>query len=269
MTIADDNVLSNYHDIFIPKAVEYSAGVLDYFFRGAMDVSLIGYDTNLLQYTNLIVNTSSQDFSGGSFYLLLETNGVRTLVQSNGLSGTLASGASTNMTFPGPLPTNQYKLFLVYQGTIGWSNNTALDPVDSNICIAAERVWIKQTKTYIYHPWLSDIGLTNGDTITTNLESDNFPFTITPDNYEVEIIYTQFDDTGKIGSISADINYDWLCEEFRDIGPAVLPADDVSISADGKRLSVQISATDCYDRGGLIGWEPVIIKWKAWYGNNP
>ena len=70
-------------------------------------------------------------------------------------------------------------------------------------------------------------------------------------------------------SAYADFLNDLFCEEFRDIGPVVLPADDVSISADGKRLSVQMSATDCYDRGGLIGWEPVIIKWKAWYGDNP
>jgi len=158
LTIHDDNVLSNYHDIFIPKAVKYSAGLLDYFFRGTIDVGLIGYDTNTMQYTNLIVNTSGQDFYGGAFYLLLETNGVRILIQSNSLSGTIASGASTNMIFPGPLPTNQSKLFLVYQGTIGVTNgNQALDPADANICIAANRVWIEQTKTYIYHPWLYEI----------------------------------------------------------------------------------------------------------------
>src|SRR5690606_22286265 len=33
-TIKDDKVLENYHAILIPKAIEYSAGILDYFFRG-------------------------------------------------------------------------------------------------------------------------------------------------------------------------------------------------------------------------------------------
>src|SRR5207244_8146119 len=31
-TIDDENVLKDYHDKLIPKAVEYSAGLLDYFF---------------------------------------------------------------------------------------------------------------------------------------------------------------------------------------------------------------------------------------------
>ena len=60
MTIRDDNVLSNYHAIFIPRAVQYSAGLLDYFFRGTISSSVTGYDSGSNQFTNVIVNTSSK-----------------------------------------------------------------------------------------------------------------------------------------------------------------------------------------------------------------
>src|SRR5215472_12743977 len=45
-TIDDPLVLKDYHDLLIPKAVKYAAGLLDYFFRGTMDINTIGYDTN-------------------------------------------------------------------------------------------------------------------------------------------------------------------------------------------------------------------------------
>ena len=67
ITINDYNVLSNYHNVFIPKAVKYSAGLLDYFFRGTMSVSLNLATNNPYTFTNL--NTSGQDFYEGSFSL--------------------------------------------------------------------------------------------------------------------------------------------------------------------------------------------------------
>ncbi|MGB8369667.1 MAG: hypothetical protein WCF71_10290 [Verrucomicrobiia bacterium] len=262
-TIRDDNVLQEYHDNFIPKAVEYSAGLLDYFFRGTMDVSLIGYDTNLVQYTTQIVNTSPQDFSGGAFYLLLETNGVRTLVQSNALSGILASGAGTSMTFSGLWPTNQNKLFLVYQGTIGVTNGTnALDPVDAGIGIAASRLWINMTNTYYYQPSLASLGLTNGSTITTNLESDDFGFTPTAGNYEVIVNFAKFDDTGTIGSLTCHMSDDPSCTLPDEITDAIVPADQVTVV--GNHLSVPVTATDDPICGDCIGWWTITITWRAW-----
>jgi len=140
MTIYDDNVLKSYHDQLIPKAVEYSAGLLDYFFRGTLSATVVGYDSNLQQYTNHVINTSSNDFSGGAFYLFMQANGGRGLIQSNALIGTLASGASTNLTFSTTLPTNPFDLYLVYQGTIGITNGTPLDPADAGIAIAVAKI---------------------------------------------------------------------------------------------------------------------------------
>ena len=60
-TIRDDNVLKDYHDAFIPKAVQYSAGLLDYFCRGQLGMSIQGsYDTNTVIFT--MTNLSSQSF---------------------------------------------------------------------------------------------------------------------------------------------------------------------------------------------------------------
>jgi hypothetical protein len=141
-SIRDDNVLSNYHNAFIPKAVKYSAGLLDYFFRGTMAVTA-SWSAGFSQFTNIVLNTSGQDFHGGSFFLFQETNGMRTLLQQFTLIGTLTNGGITNLVYSGlTSPTNNYIVF--YQGTIGYSNSAALDPVDANIGIAvpgSNTVW--------------------------------------------------------------------------------------------------------------------------------
>ena len=277
-TINDANVLQEYHSILIPKAIEYSAGILDYFFRGTMDVTASWGDTNSLYFTNTVLNTSGQDFHGGTFFLFQDaTDGTRTLVLHTNLTdiltslnGILTNGTSVDILCPGPVPSTN-RFFLVYQGTIGWTNNAALDLVDSNICIAAARPWYVQTKTYDYHPYLSDIGLTSGATITSILESDEFPFPLVSGNYEAVINDAVFDDTGRIGSVNAKLpNTKWPCDDLlNEITNTIVPASDISVSPDGKSLRVAISVTDEAKCGGGIGWMDVIrrnprpIRWQA------
>jgi len=137
ITINDSNVLQDYHAILIPKAVKYSAGLLDYFFRGTV-TSVIGYDTNTEQSTIVVMNTSGQDFYGGSFSVYHDDNdGVRSLMfQTNYTGKTLANTNSLILTFTNATSLTN-KLLLVYQGNIGITNgSTALDPVDVNIAIA-------------------------------------------------------------------------------------------------------------------------------------
>jgi len=255
-TIKDDNVLSNYHNVFIPKAVQYSAGLLDYFFRGNMEVSIIGLNTNTLQVTNLIVNTSGQDFHGGAFYWFQEdSNSVRTLVQSNNWSGTFTNGQSlTNVVSF----TNE--LFLVYQGTIGYSNSAALDPVDANIGIAAARASIIQTIDYpddyrYYEP--------TGFSFTTNLVSQDFPFV--PQKYSAVINTATFDDFGSIGGTNATPTY------YPGAGygyPATLTSvtvDSSQITVVGNHLSVSLTATDSNVFGPPMGYKNVSITWRVYY----
>ena len=135
-TIDDDNVLSDYHNLLIPKAVEYSAGILDYFFRGTFTVTL-SWSTNLQIYTNTVLNISRQDFSGGAFFLFQDdTNGIRTFVLQTNLSDPLPNYGTMDIISPGPVPQGT-KFTIVYQGTIGINGDkTALDPVDKDIAIA-------------------------------------------------------------------------------------------------------------------------------------
>ena len=267
VSIHDNNVLQAYHDRLIPKAVEYSTGILDYFFRGTISATVIGYDTNLMQYTNLIVNTSGQDFYGGAFSIYEDdTSSLRAFVTQTNFSGkTLPSSNSLVMTFPGPL-SSFTNLLLVYQGTIGIANgNSAQDPVDAGIGIASSRVLpFEQTTNYDYLVLLSDLGLPNGSTIVSNLASGDFPFPLTAGHYEVKVNFALFDDKGTIGSLPSTGPLGncegWPCE----ITNTVVPAGDVSISPDGKSLSVPITATDNADCGVFIGWWDVSVTWRAW-----
>jgi hypothetical protein len=145
-SIDDSNVLHDYHNAFIPKAVKYSAGLLDYFFRGTMDVGDVKYDSDTGQSTCTAINTSGQDFRAGSLFIYDDDNGVRTLLSQTPLEGTWANHTSMTLTFPSPASTND-NLLLVYQGTIGWTNDSALDPVDAGIGIAAKKFTVQSEIT--------------------------------------------------------------------------------------------------------------------------
>ena len=120
--------------------------------------------------------------------------------------------------------------------------------------------WVTQTETY--NNWISVPQ--QGDTITGNLESDDFGFALTPGNYQVTINLAYLDDNGSIGGVQAPIsqNADWPHSPIlnMDVDPA-----NVLITADGRHLSVNVNATDEY--GGNYGWWNVVITWKARCGN--
>lgn len=141
MTINDPNVLSSYHNQFIPKAVKYSAGLLDYYFRGTLGVTISSVSGSTFNLS--IQNTSKQDFKGGSFHLFYDiAGGTRTELTgpnfSTTYSGALAPNSFINGTFVAPSDATQY--ILVYQGTVGTSGGSASDPVDDGIAIAATEI---------------------------------------------------------------------------------------------------------------------------------
>ena len=140
LTVNDPNVLKDYHDNFIPKAVEYSAGILDYFFRGTFRVQVGGSSGD---YTFTVQNNSGQDFSGGSFFLFEDdTSGNRAPLQEYPLADPLPNNGNTTLTYSGTVPSG-HGFFLVYKGTIGIANDgTALDPADAEVAIAvADNSW--------------------------------------------------------------------------------------------------------------------------------
>jgi hypothetical protein len=269
-SIRDDNVLKDYHDAFIPKAVQYSAGLVDYFFRGTMDVS-VSVDANT-NYTFGITNISSQDFSGGSFYLFQDdTNGNRTLAQQYDLSvivsgGILPTNSSVSITYPGVSTPSGSTFLIVYKGTIGLTGGSPSDPVDANIGITATRPAVEQTIDYGDYqiPVPNPYPVPGPAELTTNLVSNDFPFPLTSGNYEVTVNYANFDDAGTIGSLSSASGEVASCTLPSTITSSVVPIGDISIAPDGKSLSVNVTATDDPVCARYIGWWTITITWRAW-----
>lgn len=152
VTINDDNVLASYHNVLIPKAVKYSAGLLDYFFRGQLGVKITPNNSGSNPtYQLTITNTSGQDFKGGTFHLFYDDDsgtGTRTELLSSGVngsfqitwdstSGSLADKATITANLTPPSSVNVARYTLVYRGTIGTTSGQPSDPVDQNIAIAA------------------------------------------------------------------------------------------------------------------------------------
>jgi hypothetical protein len=141
-SITSANVMSDYHAQLIPKAVQYSAGLLDYFFRGTLKVT-IALDGDA-QFTNTVLNTSGENFHGGTFYLFQDdTNENRTLICQTNLAQLVDNGILTNGTSVNIVVQQAFTngLLLVYQGDIGYSNGAANDPVDAGIAISATKLF--------------------------------------------------------------------------------------------------------------------------------
>jgi hypothetical protein len=147
LTLDDPKVLHDYHNILIPKAVEYSAGILDYFFRGRILATMDANVNGDIRVT--IKNVSGQDLKGGTFELFWDSSdGTRSPVTSFGMewfeSSNLPDEATVLATFTPPSSVNVKKYTLVYQGTIATTGQTP-DPVDQNIAIAcavlSDGVW--------------------------------------------------------------------------------------------------------------------------------
>jgi len=140
ITIDSTNVLQAYLSILIPKGIEYSAGIIDYFFRGRL-----GIKVSLDNLT--ITNTSGKDLKGGTFRLFCDnTSGVRTeltgsafVISWSDSSPPLADGATIKAKFTIQSSSTITNYVLVYKGTIGTSDGiTPLDSVDATIAIASK-----------------------------------------------------------------------------------------------------------------------------------
>jgi len=115
----DDNVYKDYASLLIPRAVGYSAGLLNYFFRGDMD--MVPDDATGSGY--LIVNNTDEDMNG-TFELYYDNNSNER-IKINGWSlsiGKQSSGndKSTNITFTKPANMKEDgKYMLVFRGKLG------------------------------------------------------------------------------------------------------------------------------------------------------
>ena len=207
VSIRSDTVLKDYHDILIPKAVSYSAGALDYFFRGQIAATVT--PGNVSGNFDLNINiTSSQNFYGGTFRLYSDdATGNRTAVNTlnltwNGTSNLTAGGNITGNFVP---VANATVYTLVYNGTIGTNaGNLALDPVDDGKAIAATEFKLPAHKIktttdttgntdvdwYLVDASNQLIAKADADNFTTGTEELSFPQLADGDYY----VWVQFDE---------------------------------------------------------------------------
>lgn len=145
-TINAPDVLENYHKVVLPKAIKYTAGIMDYFLRGKLEVR-VTWDEENEEYKLDITNKSGDSLKGGAFTLYADDSGdTRTAVSSLAVklegdawssSSILADEAIANATFK-PSSTQSKGFILVYKGTIGLdSGNAANDSLDEGKAIAA------------------------------------------------------------------------------------------------------------------------------------
>lgn len=139
----DSNVYSDYASLLLPRAVGYSAGLLNYFFRGKMDMVKVQNTSG--QY---IIKNDSDETMDGVFSLYYDdVNDNRYLVNSWNLSGSNAippHGQSNTVTFAtptSPQPKEKGKYTLVFQGNIGNEIGAVVGKVVSVLCDGAW-VWV-------------------------------------------------------------------------------------------------------------------------------
>ena len=116
--ILDDEVFSDYAQRLVPRAVGYSAGLLDYFFRG--DIDMVSDDTGS---DYVIVNKTEEEMDGLFELFYDNTSDTRMPIWSgNFVLGTASSGNNKSDSFNFPEPDDAKlpgKYILVFQGRLG------------------------------------------------------------------------------------------------------------------------------------------------------
>ncbi len=118
----DDRVHEDYATLLLPKAIGYSKALLDYFFRGKLDVDLFSADANdqsIVQVSG--TNASADTLDGGTLTLYADDpKGVRSPVTAldPNLTVTAAAGAPV-VSARFQAPENAERFIAVYQGKLG------------------------------------------------------------------------------------------------------------------------------------------------------
>lgn len=121
--ILDKLVHEDYARNLLPRAVGYSAALLDYFFRGKLDVDLVPADPDDASVVRLSgTNASSEALGGGTLTLYADdpTTGLRSAATGLdlGLTVTADPGASVESA-RFQVPENSERFVAVYKGTLG------------------------------------------------------------------------------------------------------------------------------------------------------
>lgn len=130
----DDKVNQDYAEKLLPRAVGYSASLLDYFFRGKLDVDLVinpeNPSTVKLSGTYETTNGSTDSLVIGDLELYEDrSDGTRTPVPA--LDSTTITGVAPGGNIPSPtfqISEEAERFIAVYKGTLG---NEVKDPANN------------------------------------------------------------------------------------------------------------------------------------------
>ncbi|MEK6678285.1 MAG: hypothetical protein AABY39_02595 [Nitrospirota bacterium] len=116
--LLDENVYADYASLLLPRAVGYSAGLLNYFFRGNMDFTIDANDREDGVKGVKISNRFTEDMDGtfNLYYDTADTN--RHLLGSWNISLT-SQGTSQILSFSLPQDYYKYKYTLAFRGKMG------------------------------------------------------------------------------------------------------------------------------------------------------
>ncbi|MEK6683279.1 MAG: hypothetical protein AABY46_01325 [Nitrospirota bacterium] len=127
--ILDTNVYDDYAKLLIPRAVGYSAGLLNYFFRGKIEGKDVTFDTENRISLKVINLTGNEEAGSGSLTLVAqyrlagsedEIFNVSDPLSITGLPRT-EDGDSFPFSFPQPIPSDaqNIRLTVVFRGLLG------------------------------------------------------------------------------------------------------------------------------------------------------
>ena len=122
----DDEVHKDYAQELLPRAIGYSAGLLNYFFRGELEVIQSTYSDSIT-----ITNNSSEDMDG-TFTLYYDADdGTRKSIQDDSWSLSLEAGeTSSPLSFTEPTDLGEDKPYIVvFEGTLGSESNAVVGKI--------------------------------------------------------------------------------------------------------------------------------------------
>jgi len=113
LLIESPTVFDDMHRVLLPRAQKFSAGLINHFFRGRLDLRRSSSTST----TWIAQNMSPTHAMSGQFWIYAQAvSGTRTLVTT--WSTTLAPSQTHSVTFPDP-SGSPFKLALVFKGKIG------------------------------------------------------------------------------------------------------------------------------------------------------
>jgi len=209
----DATCYQTWAERLLPRAVAYSAGVMNYFFRGKIDIA-VRWQNAANQYRITITNRSGEALGAGSWQLYQDDSGGgrSPIAASFSYPGTLANNSSFTADFPATTREGGYAL--VFRGTLGNEPDYAVVAKEFEI-VRVHITWTPRSDQdlLMYGPDGTAIWWNNPVTQHGELDNDNIGV-LGPENITLKDLQP--------GEYQFMINYyrDWWQERFYDSGAA-------------------------------------------------